>query len=184
LKNEGGNSASNSEAESDEEDFNKPDADRDLEPSDSEDGDFWDEDGPVQKKETLLDTEPTNHHEVHCPHYPHNKYEWWFLYMTEKKSKRLVSMIVSCKTLDKEKTVELRFSAPPQKGVYFFNLVVRSDSYMDSDYTHEVKMEVHPAREPVQIKYEDTDDADDGECLSHASSDDYTEVSAEEDEDA
>jgi hypothetical protein len=60
--------------------------------------------------------------------------------MTEKKQNRLISMIVPCKTLDKEKMVELRFSAPPQKGVYYFNLHVRSDSYLNADYCQEIKV--------------------------------------------
>lgn len=67
---------------------------------------MWgDDDEPIVKKEILMDQEPTNHHEVHCPHFPNDKYEWWFLYLVEKKSGRLVSTIVPCKTLDKEKTV-------------------------------------------------------------------------------
>lgn len=105
--------------------------------------DFWEDEDPVVKKEILMDSEPTNHHEVHCPHLPNTKYEWWFVYMTEKKSNRLQSMIVPCKTLDVEKTVELRFSAPPQKGTYYFVLNVRSDSYLNSDYVQEVKVVVH-----------------------------------------
>lgn len=58
---------------SDEEDFNKPEYDKDLEQSESEDGiflgkvfnlakfiDFWEDDDPVVKKETLMDSEPTS----------------------------------------------------------------------------------------------------------------------------
>lgn len=69
------------------------------------DDDFWEDDEPVVKKEILMDSEPTNHHEVHCPLFPNTKYEWWFLYLTDKKSNRLASVVVPCKTLDDEKTV-------------------------------------------------------------------------------
>lgn len=87
-----------------------------------------------------MESEPTTHHPVHCPYYPKDKHEWWYLYLVDKKTRRLASMVVPCKTLDKEKTVEIKFSAPPQKGSYFFILHIRSDSYMDCDYSQDVKV--------------------------------------------
>lgn len=70
-----------------------------------DDEEIWKEHESLTKKEALLDSEPTNHHEVHCPYYPRVKYEWWYMYLVERKSRRLVSMVVPCKTLDTEKTV-------------------------------------------------------------------------------
>jgi len=58
----------------------------------------------VTKKEVLLESEPTNYHEVHCPYYPGDKYEWWYVYLLERKTRKFVTL-VPCKTLDKEKTV-------------------------------------------------------------------------------
>jgi translocation protein SEC63 len=150
---------------------------------DTDDDDFLDDHEGLIKKETLLESEPTTHHEVHCPYFPGDKYEWWYLYLVDRKSRRLASMVYSCKTLDKEKTMELRFSAPPQKGVYYYILNVRCDSYMDSDYAIDIKMEVHPAREPPQVKYEDTEDEEEKQDGTE-SSDEYTEDSgSEQDED-
>ncbi|KAI6203258.1 hypothetical protein M3Y94_00535600 [Aphelenchoides besseyi] len=174
-----GSESGSESSQSDDEDYNKSDYDREIESSESED-DNWGDDEPIIKKEMLMDKEPTNHHEVHCPLFPNEKFEWWYLYLIEKKSRRLASMVVPCKTMDKEKEVELRFSAPPQKGVYYFTLVVRSDSYMDCDYTHEFKMEVQAAREPVQIKYEDTDDEAEKDHHSESSYEEYTEASDDE----
>ncbi|KAH7700231.1 Protein DNJ-29 a [Aphelenchoides avenae] len=175
---------SESDSERSEEDFTKHDPDRDVsEHGDSEEDDLLDDHEGLIKKETLLESEPTTHHEVHCPFFPGDKYEWWYLYLVDRKSRRLVSMVVPCKTLNKEKTVELRFSAPPQKGTYYFILNVRSDSYMDSDYTVDVKMEVLPAREPPVVKYEDTEDEKE-EGDASESTEDYTEGSdSEQDED-
>jgi len=59
----------------------------------------------VTKKEVLLESEPTNYHEVHCPYYPGDKYEWWYVYLLERKTRKFVTL-VPCKTLDKEKTVD------------------------------------------------------------------------------
>lgn len=82
--------------------------DRPQAPNDENDDD-WDENDEgsdlVMKKDILLESEPTTHHEVHCPHYPGDKYEWWYLYLVERKTKKFVTM-TSCKTLDQEKTVK------------------------------------------------------------------------------
>jgi len=136
-------------------------------------------DADLLKKETLLDSEPTDHHEVHCPYFPGDKYEWWYLYMVDRKSYRLVTPVICCKTLKNEKTVELRFPAPSTKGTYYFTLHVRSDSYMDFDYSSDIKMEVHPAREPVQVKYEEEEE---GEDENDTVSSEYTEGSDTDEE--
>uniref|UniRef100_A0A915EFI1 J domain-containing protein n=1 Tax=Ditylenchus dipsaci TaxID=166011 RepID=A0A915EFI1_9BILA len=173
-------SDSDSEEEEEETTGKQQDGAADHSSNDNDEDDIWDDHGELAKKETLLDSEPTDHHEVHCPFYPGDKSEW-YLYLVERKSRRLVSMVVPCKTLDKEKTVELRFSAPPGKGTYYFTLNVRSDSYLDSDYSVDVKMEVHAAREPPVVKYEDTEDEDEEKDKSE-SSEDYTEGSDSEQE--
>lgn len=36
--------------------------------------------------------------------------------------------------------VEIKFAAPQQKGTYNYNLLVRSDSYMDCDYSLDLKV--------------------------------------------
>ncbi|KAL3112678.1 hypothetical protein niasHT_013714 [Heterodera trifolii] len=151
---------------------------------DENEDDDMDDDELIRKQDMLLDTEPVNHHEVHCPYFPGDKFEWWYLYLLERKTRRLVTMVQPCKTLDQEKTVELRFSAPAQKGNYFFTLHIRSDSYMDMDYSVDVKMEVHPAREPPPVKYEDTEDeAQVDKDDEPVSTDDYTEGTDSETED-
>ncbi|KAI3414011.1 hypothetical protein GPALN_011477 [Globodera pallida] len=151
--------------------------------NENEEDDDMDEDGLIRKPDMLLDSEPVNHHEVHCPHFPGDKFEWWYLYLVERKTRRLITMVQPCKTLDQEKTVELRFSAPPQKGNYYYTLHIRSDSYMDMDYTLDIKMEVHPAREPPPVKYEDTEEEAEGDKDEPESTDEYTEGTDSESED-
>ena len=59
----------------------------------------------MARKEALLEKEPTDNHEVHAPFYPLEKYEWWYLYLIEKKTRRLAAPLISCKTLKDVKTV-------------------------------------------------------------------------------
>ncbi|VDP35033.1 unnamed protein product [Heligmosomoides polygyrus] len=98
----------------------------------------------VSKPKLQVDFDAKSHktHLVHCPYFPSEKYEWWWLVMTmwDKKQRRLVCPTVACKTLVDEQTVEMRFSAPPVKGTYNFQLSVRSDSYMDCDYNKDIKV--------------------------------------------
>jgi translocation protein SEC63 len=69
-----------------------------------EDMEDWN-DADLGKRETLLESEPTDNYEVHCPFFPGEKFEWWYIYLVERKSRRLVSSVVPCKTLKHEKTV-------------------------------------------------------------------------------
>ncbi|VDO27479.1 unnamed protein product [Haemonchus placei] len=122
-----------------------------------------------------LDAKSHKTHLVHCPHFPSEKYEWWWLVLTmwDKKQRRLVCPTVACKTLVDEQTVEMRFSAPPVKGIFNYQLAVRSDSYMDCDYNKDIKLEVKEAKEIVLPKYEDTEDED--EKVLASSDEEYTE---------
>ncbi|KAE9547988.1 hypothetical protein FO519_008807 [Halicephalobus sp. NKZ332] len=146
--------------------------------SSDEDDDLWN-DG-MARKEALLEKEPTDNHVVHAPYYPLDKYEWWYLYMIEKKSKKMATLPISCKTLKDTKTVELRFAAPQAKGSYQYLLHVRSDSYIDTDYQVDVKVDVQQAREPEPVKYADTEDEEDGNASAGLS--EYTEGSDSEDD--
>ncbi|CAD5209577.1 unnamed protein product [Bursaphelenchus xylophilus] len=158
------------------------DSDKSLLPDESESDDDWGDDEVPLKKEALLESEPTDHHEVHCPLFPQEKHEWWYLYLIEKRTKNLASLIIPCKTLNTEKTLEMRISAPPEKGVYNFTLHIKSDSYLDFDYSQDVKMEVQNAREPNVIVYGSSEEEEEREEVLETS-DDYTEGSASENED-
>uniref|UniRef100_A0A0K0D119 SEC63 domain-containing protein n=1 Tax=Angiostrongylus cantonensis TaxID=6313 RepID=A0A0K0D119_ANGCA len=128
-------------------------------------------------KKVTFDAKSHKTHLVHCPYFPPEKFEWWWLILTmlDKKQRRLVCPTVACKTLVDQQTVEMRFSAPPVKGVYHFQLSVRSDSYMDCDYNKDIKLEVKEAKEIVLPKYEDTED--ENEKVAYSSEEEYTEGS-------
>ncbi|KAE9419890.1 hypothetical protein Angca_003294 [Angiostrongylus cantonensis] len=131
----------------------------------------------INVSKVTFDAKSHKTHLVHCPYFPPEKFEWWWLILTmlDKKQRRLVCPTVACKTLVDQQTVEMRFSAPPVKGVYHFQLSVRSDSYMDCDYNKDIKLEVKEAKEIVLPKYEDTED--ENEKVAYSSEEEYTEGS-------
>ncbi|KAF8366330.1 dnj-29 [Pristionchus pacificus] len=146
-------------------------------PNDESDEDDW----VAETKKPVLEAKSYETHPVHCPFYPGEKFEWWWLTLSfsEKKGqRRLIAPVTSCKTLVKEQTVEIRFPAPETKGSYMLQLGVQSDSYIDCNYAIDIKMEVKPAKEVVLPKYEDTEDEAEGEPIE--SSDEYTEESDDE----
>ncbi|MCP9257866.1 Translocation protein SEC63-like protein [Dirofilaria immitis] len=111
------------------------------------------------------------------------------------KLRKLVVPAVHCTTLVDEQTklhsasrlrseaynilpqVEIKFAAPQHKGIYYYNLLVKSDSYTDCDYLLDLKLDVHEAKEVPIIKYEDSDEEEQLEDSS-----DYTEDSESEHE--
>uniref|UniRef100_A0A1I7XEW2 SEC63 domain-containing protein n=1 Tax=Heterorhabditis bacteriophora TaxID=37862 RepID=A0A1I7XEW2_HETBA len=82
-------------------------------------------------KKVSLEAKSHHTHPVHCPYFPCDKFEWWLVEML------FYFLIFNFNVRFIE--VELRFPAPGQKGIYHYTLAVRSDSYMDADYSKDIK---------------------------------------------
>jgi translocation protein SEC63 len=166
---------------------NAQDVEQDIMMAEEEDLPFDDD---IMKKERLLETKSKITHPVHCPYFPMEKYEWWWVYLCDKKrqgDKRRQVLKTSpayVTSLVDEEEIELKFPAPPIPGQYTFQVCVRSDSYMDCDQMKEVKFTVHPAKEitshPQWDFPSEEEDKESGGDVSDGS--EYTEEeSAEED---
>ena len=94
-------------------------------------------------------------HLVHCPNFTEDKYEWWWVYLIDRKKRQLMFGPVHVTTLvDEEEVrrghvimvferflqVELKFQAPERLGPYTYTVCSRSDSYMDADISRDVKV--------------------------------------------
>ncbi|CAI5439045.1 unnamed protein product [Caenorhabditis angaria] len=147
--------------------------------SDSE----WEDDVPAKKMN--FETKSVETHKVHAPFYPGEKFEWWWVTLTQVDKKEKVRQLVTAtqlvKTLVDEQTVDIRFGAPQQKGVYTYNLSIRSDSYLDAEYSVDFKIDLKEAK-TIEIKHEDFDDEEGEEVGEVSSEDDYTEGSDSDDE--
>lgn len=79
--------------------------------SDDSDGEDWANENLV-KKQSLLERRSNKTHPVHCPYYAGEKFEWWWLFLIDKKLRRLVVPGVHCTTLVDEQTVSFSFYLP------------------------------------------------------------------------
>jgi len=100
-----------------------------------------------KKKDKALEGKPKKSHSVHCPHFPEDKQEYWWIYLADRKKRALISVPVLLTCLIGQEEVDLKFTAPSRTGTYHYSVVVRSDSYLDLDVIHNVKLEVSPAKE-------------------------------------
>ena len=116
------------ESHSDSEESRRNDKEE-KEESDDEDWKRYQED--LVKKEKIMDSKPKTSHQVHCPFFPDDKYECWWIYLVDRKRNALASVPVLMSNLVEEEEIELKFTAPQKPGVYNYGAVVRSDSYVD-----------------------------------------------------
>ncbi|KAL5103814.1 hypothetical protein TcWFU_000512 [Taenia crassiceps] len=105
----------------------------------------------AQRREAnrALDSKPRCNHLVHCPFFPLEKYEGWWVYLVDRKMRQLVTKPVYLNSLETEEELSLKFVAPSFPGSYLYTLCVRSDSYVDSDFFENIPFTVAALPEHV-----------------------------------
>lgn len=119
----------------------------------------------MMQPDRLLEVKSKESHIVHCPYYPLEKHEYWWVYIVNKRSNQLLTPPQQVTNLKETEKVQLKFSAPEKPGIYNYLVVVKSDSYVDFDLTKSLKVEVSAAKEfdPGEHwdDFSDEDDKDD-----------------------
>ncbi|RWS01622.1 Translocation protein SEC63-like protein [Dinothrombium tinctorium] len=134
-----------SDADSEKSNFSDSEDKRNDDISDEEE---WDKvRNKVSKKEKLLETKSRQSHSVHCPYFPDDKQEYWWIYLADRKKHTLTTIPVLLTNLVDEEEVELKFTAPPKPGICSYSVIVRSDSYLDVDVIKNIKLDVKEAKE-------------------------------------
>ncbi|XP_050539274.1 translocation protein SEC63 homolog [Daktulosphaira vitifoliae] len=145
---------SSSSDESDEE-SDKSDADQVLDDkkklsSNDDDDDNWHKfQSGATKKDRVLEGRTKQSHLVHCPYFPEDKHEYWWVYLSDRKSRTLLTVPYHVTELVDEEEIQLKFTAPRWPGVYVFAVCLRSDSYFGFDQMHDIKLDVKEAPEPL-----------------------------------
>lgn len=101
--------------------------------SSSDDEEEWDRkfQEKVLKKQKVFESKSRKSHSVHCPYFPDDKQEFWWVYVVDRKRFSLVTAPLLVTSLIDKEEIELKFTAPHRPGVYTYTIVVRSDSYVD-----------------------------------------------------
>ena len=126
---------SGSDIACDEDDDSKHENGLNLNTPDDDDNDDWEIDinTDVSKKE-IFQTISKISHSVHCPYFPEDKQEHWWIYISRKKPPSLITMPYFMTNLVEKEDIELKFTAPMSTGTYQYDVNVRCDSYVDMDY--------------------------------------------------
>lgn len=124
--------------------------------SNSDDDDEWDRkfQEKVLKKQKVFESKPKKSHPVHCPYYPEDKQEFWWVYVVDRKRMSLVTAPLLVTSLVDTEEIELKFTAPPRPGTYSYTVIVRSDSYVDSTIQRPIRVDIKPAKEYIEVPYE------------------------------
>ena len=109
--------------------------------SEEEEEDNWDDfQHKVTKKKEVLEAKSKQSHSVHCPYFPDDKQEYWWIYLSDRKRHALISVPYLMTNLVDKEEVELKFTAPSKPGQYTYSVIVRSDSYVDFDISKTIKV--------------------------------------------
>ncbi|KDR11817.1 translocation protein SEC63 homolog [Zootermopsis nevadensis] len=134
----------------------------------------------LSKREKVLEGRSKQSHSVHSPFYPEDKQEYWWIYISDRKSRTLLTSPYHVTALVEEEEVQLKFTAPRWPGVYTFTVCVRSDSYLGFDQTHDIKLDVKEAAE-VPTEHPQWDMLDDEEEEPEGDGSDLSEFTTDED---
>ncbi|XP_034238792.1 translocation protein SEC63 homolog [Thrips palmi] len=116
----------------------------------------------ASKREKALEGRSKISHPTHCPLYPDDKQEYWWVYISDRKSNTLLTSPYHVTSLVNTEEIQLRFTAPRWTGMYTFHVCLRSDSYLGFDQMQEIKLDVKEAPE-VPTEHPQWDMSDDEE---------------------
>ncbi|CAH0556466.1 unnamed protein product [Brassicogethes aeneus] len=136
-----------------------------VQKSNNEDEDQeWEKLRRMHAREKALEGRSKTSHPVHCPLFPHDKQEYWWTYICDRKSKSLLTAPYHVTNLIDQETIELKFTAPHWAGLYTFTVCLRSDSYIGFDQQKDIKLDVKEApaeiTEHPQWEFEDSEEED------------------------
>ncbi|CAB0007487.1 unnamed protein product [Nesidiocoris tenuis] len=136
----------------------------------------------TRRRDWVLEGKSKLSHTVHCPYFPEEKQEYWWVYISDRKSRTLLTTPVHITGLVDKEEVQLNFTAPRWPGVYIFTVCLRSDSYLGFDQTQEIKLDVKEAPEvPVDHPQWEISGEEEEEAKPEGDASDISEFATDED---
>lgn len=112
---------------------------------DAEDDQEWERFRKLHEREKSLEGKSKVSHPVHCPYFPHEKQEYWWVYIVDRKSKTLLTAPYYVTSLVDRESVHLKFTAPSWSGLFTVTVCLRSDSYIGFNQQKDLKLDVKQA---------------------------------------
>lgn len=134
----------------------------------------------LSKREKVLEGRSKQSHSVHCPFFPEDKQEYWWVYICDRKSRTLLTSPYHVTALVEEEEIQLKFTAPRWPNVYTFTVCLRSDSYLGFDQTHDIKLDVKEAPD-IPVEHPQWDMLEDEEEEEEGENSDISEFTTDED---
>ncbi|CAH2020153.1 unnamed protein product, partial [Acanthoscelides obtectus] len=143
-----------------EEDKSSDEDDRKSNPED--DDQEWEKFQKIHEREKSLEGKSKSSHPVHCPYFPHDKQEYWWVYICDRRSRTLLTHPYHVTSLVEKEAIHLKFTAPKWPGIYTFTVCLRSDSYLGFDQQKDIKLDVKEpppeVTEHPQWEFEDSEE--------------------------
>lgn len=157
-------------------------AKRAPENSNDDDDDDWEKfQTGINKRDRVLEGRSKQSHSVHCPYFPEDKQEYWWVYVSDRKSRTLLTAPYQVTELVDYDEIQLKFTAPRWPGVYTFAVCLRSDSYLGFDQMHDIRLNVKEAPKiPTEHPQWDISSEDD-ESKAEDNEEDISEFTTDED---
>lgn len=116
--------------------------------------------GVLQDDKPSAQPDPKTLIEAHCPYYPKEKMESWWIVMYD--AANLLQAIKKVNVVKDQTEVNVPFMAPAKEGVYTYTIQLLCDSYVGFDKKDTIKIKVaKPIRQDKLPKIKATEDEDD-----------------------
>lgn len=80
-----------------------------------------------------MNSGPKESYPVHCPHFPVDKEEGWYVFIADRKTSELITAPKYVAGLKDSEDVILRFQAPEVLGHHKYNVILKSDCYINCE---------------------------------------------------
>ncbi|CAB4056932.1 SEC63 [Lepeophtheirus salmonis] len=160
---QGGDGSEGSEAESgSESDFNEDQdkgAQSNADNEDDEEAEWERFQSKMNKREKALESKSRVSHSVHCPYFPDDKQEYWWCYISERKTRTLMTPPNLMTSLVDSEFVKLVLNAPPKPGPYNFTVCLLLRCFIYNHENEEIPRDISFEREtPLALFFYNNED--------------------------
>ena len=125
-------------------------------------------------------SEECESHPVHCPYFPVDKEEGWWIFIADRKTGEIITPPKYVAGLKDEQEVFLKFQAPEVLGHHKYNVILKSDCYINCEKEVLLKLFVEKAIETKAVKqWENISDSEESDSLSEEEETDCTDSESE-----